>query len=403
MPAVHLDRDRRRRSRQTCTYARPSTRKPTESGAGCARSRHTRVTERRRDRDSARAASSSAANLVSARVEVGGIDARQRLGRHGARVPSARGPSPRCEGARDRSRRDAGGALSRRALRAESRQRLPIAGRDDPLGAVHRSSASTWSRPRCSPAIRRRPISRRADQDDVEELVRSTGFFRSKAKNLIGMAQAVEARFGGEIPTELDDFVTLPGVGRKTGNVVRSVWFGLPGLPVDTHVTRLSHRLQAHRRGRPGEDRGRSRRDGRRPRSGDCSRSGSSSTVARCATPASRAVTPAAWPASARRPGSSRSWPDRSIGHLGRGSRGRVRASGWRRRWPRSAHVELARERGVGCDAVALGHLGDPGAEVVELGADARQEGKVTAGAHRTQHVTRRRIRGPLARGRPVR
>jgi endonuclease III len=83
-----------------------------------------------------------------------------------------------------------------------------------------------------------------ADQEDVEELVRSTGFFRSKAKNLIGMAQAVEARFDGEIPTELADFVTLPGVGRKTGNVVRSVWYGLPGLPVDTHVTRLSHRLR---------------------------------------------------------------------------------------------------------------------------------------------------------------
>jgi endonuclease-3 len=83
-----------------------------------------------------------------------------------------------------------------------------------------------------------------ADQEDVEELVRSTGFFRSKAKNLIGMAQGVEARFGGEIPTEIEDFVTLPGVGRKTGNVVRSVWFGLPGLPVDTHVTRLSHRLK---------------------------------------------------------------------------------------------------------------------------------------------------------------
>jgi endonuclease-3 len=83
-----------------------------------------------------------------------------------------------------------------------------------------------------------------ADPDTLEELIRSTGFFRSKAKNLIGMAQAVMARFGGEIPSELDDLVTLPGVGRKTGNVVRSVWFGLPGLPVDTHVTRLSHRLR---------------------------------------------------------------------------------------------------------------------------------------------------------------
>ena len=83
-----------------------------------------------------------------------------------------------------------------------------------------------------------------ADPEELEELVRSTGFFHSKAKNLIGMAQRVEELFGGEIPTELSDVVTLPGVGRKTGNVVRSVWFGLPGLPVDTHVTRLSHRLR---------------------------------------------------------------------------------------------------------------------------------------------------------------
>ncbi len=83
-----------------------------------------------------------------------------------------------------------------------------------------------------------------ADPAELEEIIRSTGFFRSKTKNLIGMAQAVEERYGGDIPTELDDFVTLPGVGRKTGNVVRSVWYGLPGLPVDTHVTRLSHRLR---------------------------------------------------------------------------------------------------------------------------------------------------------------
>jgi len=83
-----------------------------------------------------------------------------------------------------------------------------------------------------------------ADPAELEELIRSTGFFRSKAKNLIGMAHAVEERFSGKIPTELADFVTLPGVGRKTGNVVRSVWYGLPGLPVDTHVTRLSHRLK---------------------------------------------------------------------------------------------------------------------------------------------------------------
>lgn len=78
---------------------------------------------------------------------------------------------------------------------------------------------------------------------DVERIIRSTGFFQSKARNLIGMARALVERFDGEVPTELDDLVTLPGVGRKTGNVVRSVAFDLPGLPVDTHVGRLSRRL----------------------------------------------------------------------------------------------------------------------------------------------------------------
>jgi endonuclease-3 len=83
----------------------------------------------------------------------------------------------------------------------------------------------------------------RARPAAVEELIRTTGFFRAKARNLIGMATAVEDRFGGVVPTELADLVTIPGVGRKTGNVVRSVAFGLPGLPVDTHVLRLSGRL----------------------------------------------------------------------------------------------------------------------------------------------------------------
>jgi endonuclease-3 len=83
-----------------------------------------------------------------------------------------------------------------------------------------------------------------ADPAEVESIIQSTGFFRSKTKNLIGMAQGVTAHFGGEVPVALDDLVTLPGVGRKTGNVVRSVWFHEPGLPVDTHVTRLSARLK---------------------------------------------------------------------------------------------------------------------------------------------------------------
>ena len=83
-----------------------------------------------------------------------------------------------------------------------------------------------------------------ADPTVVEEIVHPTGFFRQKTKSLIGMATAVRDRFDGEVPTELDDLVTLPGVGRKTGNVLRSVAYGLPGLPVDTHVGRLSLRLK---------------------------------------------------------------------------------------------------------------------------------------------------------------
>jgi endonuclease-3 len=82
-----------------------------------------------------------------------------------------------------------------------------------------------------------------ANSLELEDLIHSTGFFRSKTKNLIGMGAALDERFDGEVPTALEALVTLPGVGRKTGNVIRSVAFGLPGLPVDTHVGRLSIRL----------------------------------------------------------------------------------------------------------------------------------------------------------------
>ena len=83
-----------------------------------------------------------------------------------------------------------------------------------------------------------------ADPSDVERLIHSTGFFRAKAKNIMGMARALDDQYDGEVPTALEDLVKLPGVGRKTANVVRSVAFDLPGLPVDTHVGRLSRRLK---------------------------------------------------------------------------------------------------------------------------------------------------------------
>ncbi len=82
-----------------------------------------------------------------------------------------------------------------------------------------------------------------ADIEELETMVHSTGFYRNKAKSLIGMARALEERFNGEVPTAIEDLVTVPGTGRKTANVVRSVAMNLPGLPVDTHVLRLSKRL----------------------------------------------------------------------------------------------------------------------------------------------------------------
>jgi endonuclease-3 len=84
----------------------------------------------------------------------------------------------------------------------------------------------------------------RAQQQDLENEVRSTGFFRNKAKNIIGAAQKICADFGGEVPDEMDKLITLPGVARKTANIVLSSAFKkAEGIAVDTHVIRLSERL----------------------------------------------------------------------------------------------------------------------------------------------------------------
>lgn len=82
-----------------------------------------------------------------------------------------------------------------------------------------------------------------ADLRELEEILRPTGFFRAKARSVVGIGQALVERFGGEVPARLEDLVTLPGVGRKTANVVLGDAFGIPGLTVDTHVLRLSQRL----------------------------------------------------------------------------------------------------------------------------------------------------------------
>lgn len=81
-------------------------------------------------------------------------------------------------------------------------------------------------------------------QDDVEQIVRPLGFFRNKATNIRGMAQALMERFHGEVPEDLEALVQLPGVGRKTASVVLGTWFGIPsGIVVDTHVRRLTNLL----------------------------------------------------------------------------------------------------------------------------------------------------------------
>ena len=82
-----------------------------------------------------------------------------------------------------------------------------------------------------------------ADPTELETIIRSTGFYQNKARGLVGMAAGLVDRFDGEVPTALEDLVTLPGVGRKTANLVRFAAFDLPGLPVDTHVGRLARRL----------------------------------------------------------------------------------------------------------------------------------------------------------------
>ncbi|MBD8057758.1 endonuclease III [Cellulomonas sp. JH27-2] len=82
-----------------------------------------------------------------------------------------------------------------------------------------------------------------ASPDDLEEILRPTGFFRAKARSVTGLSRALVEQHGGQVPGRLEDLVKLPGVGRKTANVVLGNAFGVPGITTDTHVMRLSARL----------------------------------------------------------------------------------------------------------------------------------------------------------------
>jgi endonuclease-3 len=82
-----------------------------------------------------------------------------------------------------------------------------------------------------------------ADREELESVIRPTGFFRNKAASLLGLAQIITDEFDGQVPSQMTDLTRLPGVGRKTANVVRGHAFGLPAITTDTHVMRVSRRL----------------------------------------------------------------------------------------------------------------------------------------------------------------
>ena len=235
-----------------------------------------------------------------------------------------------------------------------------------------------------------------ADPEELEELVHSTGFFRSKAKNLIGMACTLEERFGGEVPTDLDDLTKLPGVGRKTGNVIRSVAFGLPGLPVDTHVGRLARRLKLTLEDDPVKAGARAQRP-RRPRGAGCA----------VATP------DPARPSGVRRPPSAvrRLRPQR---HLPLRVQGVTRSSWISESLTRSRarpavtsaalhRVQLGGDRRVRRVVVAVGEGEHPGRELFDLGPQRRHLGDIGPGAHGGQTAgwtESPAIRGPRERSR---
>ena len=83
----------------------------------------------------------------------------------------------------------------------------------------------------------------RAEQEDVEKLIKRIGMYHNKAKNIIGLAKALRDNFDGEVPDDYDSLISLPGVGRKTANVVLSVGFGQQRIAVDTHVFRVANRI----------------------------------------------------------------------------------------------------------------------------------------------------------------
>ena len=105
-------------------------------------------------------------------------------------------------------------------------------------------SAREPSHPRAVQALQNPLELAKARLPELEQIIRSTGFFKTKAKNLVACAHAITTQFGERVPDRMEDLVTLPGVGRKTANVLLGQAFGQPAIVVDTHVKRVSNRLR---------------------------------------------------------------------------------------------------------------------------------------------------------------
>ena len=151
-------------------------------------------------------------------------------------------------------------ALPLRPLRARLREPAAAARRHRPVGPDHRRAWSTRSRRTLFARYPDAAALAGADREEMEALLKPTGFFRAKTNSVMKLGAALVERFDGEVPPRMKDLVTLPGVGRKTANVVLGNAFGIPGITVDTHFGRLVRRFGWTDRGGPGQGRARRRR-----------------------------------------------------------------------------------------------------------------------------------------------
>ena len=218
------------------------------------------------------------------------------------RSGTADGATPRCEGAGGGGARAPRARVSRGRVRADPRRRVPAPRRRRSSRRRPPTRTSTRSRPRSSPSTRVRRTSRTPTPTTSNGSCSRPGSTAPRPRTSSAWRACSRTSSTARCRPSSTTWSSCPGVGRKTGNVVRSVAFDLPGLPVDTHVGPAVASAEAHHRGRPGEGRDRPQRARCHPTSAGGSRCASSCTDARCASPASPPAVVACWSTSARRP-----------------------------------------------------------------------------------------------------